>query len=206
MSPEAKAYLAQLRSEYNEIAAQVRTMNDELLAKYHRLYMGKRRPRQASFVYFINSLDLDVEWNVKLKVGVSKKPLKRFKGLSTGSAHPLLLRHLTLSHDGYRLERRIHKDLGEFRERGEWFDDKDWVAKRMFGSDAFKGTAPNYEYEGNECVMATSIATHYFHEKIDLLDEHKPDEYLELKRDLAKTYEMIKRVVMQENMFGTLRY
>jgi hypothetical protein len=54
--------------------------------------------------------------------------------------------------------------------------------------------------------METSIATHYFYEKIDLLDEHKPDEYLELKRDLATTYEMIKRLIMQENMFGGLRY
>jgi hypothetical protein len=54
--------------------------------------------------------------------------------------------------------------------------------------------------------METSVATHYFHEKIHLLDKHMPNEYRTLKRDLAKTYEMIKRLIMQENMFGRLRH
>jgi hypothetical protein len=104
------------------------------------------------------------------------------------------------------LERRIHNDLGEFRSSGEWFDDVDYAANRLFGSDAYKGLSPDYEHLGIEREMKTSIATHYFHEKINLPDGHMPDAYRELKRDLAKTHNLIKRVIMQESMFGRLRH
>jgi len=206
MSPEAEARLEQLREKYNEIATRVKAKNDELLKKYYALYTGKHRPTQAGFAYFINSLDFEGEWNCKLKVGVSTDPFRRLDALSTGNPHPLLLRHFILSYDAPKLERLIHNDLDEFRGRGEWFDDERHVANRMFGSDAYKGMNPDYEYLGAERVMDTSIATHYFHKKIDLLDEHIPNEYLVLKQDLSRTYEMIKRVIIQENMFGGLRF
>ena len=56
-----------------------------------------------------------------IKIGVSVDPDKRLKGLQTGSDGDLTLISSVPVNDAYKVENSIHKDLSQYRVRGEWF-------------------------------------------------------------------------------------
>ncbi|NEQ48062.1 MAG: GIY-YIG nuclease family protein [Leptolyngbya sp. SIOISBB] len=207
-TPEAEAYLKQLRQNYVEMGKSIREMNDVLCDQHRDWYQSAKRPNPETtgYVYFITELGSGdfFDWilggeRMRFKVGVSKNPLKRIKQLRTGNPRALTLRHTILSHNAKKLERKIHKDLCEFNEQGEWFQDDSHTAINIFGEEVFKGSCPYYLRGKEKAILDASIASHYFYETIDLAEDHKTKEYISLKRRFDRAYETIKQIIKQCN-------
>lgn len=66
-------------------------------------------------IYFIQSLD-----NKRIKIGISRSPIKRLRALQVGSSERL---NLLFYVDGWReVEKEYHKKFAHLRHCGEWFD------------------------------------------------------------------------------------
>jgi len=78
----------------------------------------ERRLANRGFVYFIGAFDsnMDIQF---VKIGFSTEPRSRMKQMSTGN--PFDLRLLTFFPGCQCVEKWIHKEFKETRERGEWF-------------------------------------------------------------------------------------
>lgn len=70
-----------------------------------------------SYVYFIQ-----VKNTIIYKIGITNNPLKRVEVLQTGCPFDLELKMCFITANAVEVERRIHRDLNQFRRRGEWFN------------------------------------------------------------------------------------
>lgn len=78
----------------------------------------KERTTGKSSVYFIQS-----DRGGPVKIGRSKKPKQRVKGVQTGNPYKLVIRLLIINAGG-RLEKKLHKLFQANNIRGEWFKEK----------------------------------------------------------------------------------
>ena len=73
------------------------------------------RDREPQRVYFIQAGK-----GGPIKIGIAEKPRQRLKGLQT--SHHEELRLLATTHGGADQEAAYHKQFGEWRLKGEWFE------------------------------------------------------------------------------------
>src|SRR5579872_5272066 len=66
-------------------------------------------------IYFIRGITTR-----RIKIGISKSPLKRLKALQTGSPEPLEM--LFFIKGSREMEKELHKQFAALRQGGEWFD------------------------------------------------------------------------------------
>jgi len=69
------------------------------------------------YVYFIN-----VKGTCIYKIGVTNNPLKRVEVLQTGCPFDISLKMAFVTPNAVTEEKRIHKELLQFKRRGEWFN------------------------------------------------------------------------------------
>lgn len=72
-----------------------------------------------SYIYIIGS-----DNNAQVKIGFTKKPKKRLMELQTGNQNNLKIYHTFEVDDSIvkHVEKLIHNQLVNFREKGEWFN------------------------------------------------------------------------------------
>lgn len=56
-----------------------------------------------------------------VKIGVSKNVEKRKKQLQTGCPEIITIEYQRERADAYKLEKKLHRDLCEYRTQGEWY-------------------------------------------------------------------------------------
>jgi hypothetical protein len=78
----------------------------------------------TNHIYFISSTASIGSNNLqRVKIGISKNPLRRLTTLQVGSPDTLTLLYsfVVKDTDALALEERLHNKFGQLRERGEWF-------------------------------------------------------------------------------------
>ena len=109
----------------------------------------------------------------KYKIGVSENPKDRVKQLQTGNPYDIELIK-TESFDtkkyAHDLEERLHKQLSEFREEGEWFDihsTEYLYVLKQFGFETAQSVFDSIQYgQGRLDTLETIIST-----QSDLIDD-----------------------------------
>ena len=90
--------------------------------------MSKKRNGDGQKVYFIEAVGLDL-----VKIGFARDVAQRLTDLQCGS--PVALRLLGTIPGGLGMELFFHKDLAEYRVRGEWFALSDRLKKYIANAD-----------------------------------------------------------------------
>lgn len=82
-------------------------------------------PSERGYVYFLKV-------NEAVKIGFSKKPTERLSGLMIGNSGKV---HLFVAVAGTKAdERKLHRLLGAYRIRGEWFEAHQFVLRAVMWS------------------------------------------------------------------------
>jgi hypothetical protein len=82
-------------------------------------HMDIPRPEEAAqdgFVYFVRARD-----SLNVKIGYSKDPVKRVKGLQTGCPFKLDLEQAFFCTTAFQTEQYLHEELDDHHVAGEWF-------------------------------------------------------------------------------------
>ncbi|SIP85791.1 Bacteriophage T5 orf 172 domain-containing with Zinc finger domain [Pacmanvirus A23] len=101
--------------EYKELEAKYKKLEDEM----NRLKgFCQKHLAMPGYIYFI----IEMPFNGRVKIGMSKNPIKRLKTLQTGNPNKLFIYHLFESHDYKVLERSMHDICKDLKLLGEWFE------------------------------------------------------------------------------------
>jgi hypothetical protein len=107
---------------------------------------------ETSYVYAIG-----VDWDAPVKVGVSRRPLERLRGLQIGNPHQL--RVLWKESGDHRLEGYLHGVLAPAAIRGEWFRGRDVWREVRSASWRSPGTGEECSSCGATCWPVDAIET-----------------------------------------------
>ncbi|QYB17439.1 hypothetical protein PV-S19_0075 [Pacmanvirus S19] len=101
--------------EYNELEAKYKKLEGEM----NRLKgFCQKHLDMSGYIYFIT----EMPFNMRVKIGMSKNPIKRLKTLQTGNPNKLFIYHLFESNDYKVLERSMHDICKDLKLLGEWFE------------------------------------------------------------------------------------
>jgi len=85
-------------------------------ATLNSLFYGEFSPHDDKFVYLL------INENGHSKIGVSKDPVSRAKGLQNGSGYDIHeIYYWAVKDSAFRIESHLHKNFKEDRINGEWF-------------------------------------------------------------------------------------
>ncbi|QYB17539.1 hypothetical protein PV-S19_0175 [Pacmanvirus S19] len=85
---------------------------------YLELEINKPDKIEIGYIYFIT----EIPFNNKVKIGMSKNPLKRIKQLQTGNPSKLVIYYTFESEDYKLLERTLHNICADKKIINEWFE------------------------------------------------------------------------------------
>lgn len=101
--------------EYKQLEAKYKKLEGDF-GRLASLY--KKDIFAPGYIYFIT----EMPFNRRVKIGMSKNPVKRLKQLQTGNPNKLFIYHLFESHDYKVLERSMHDICKDLKIIGEWFE------------------------------------------------------------------------------------
>lgn len=117
-SPEADIYLL-TRSGYEVVHDELQSYID---ATKDVRTLHKKDRGLCSFASTDNFIYIIQELTTKhIKIGVSHNPSTRIKQMQTGNSNKLHLLDSIPVDDAYKVERKLHHELRQYKVRGEWF-------------------------------------------------------------------------------------
>lgn len=119
-----------LREKDSERDKLIQELSDKIEGLNNLNYVLKLVNETPKYVYFIT----EEPFNNKVKIGISKNPLKRLKQLQTGNPDKLVIRHSINSVDYKKLERSLHAICKDLRGVGEWFHMSDSELNNFIGN------------------------------------------------------------------------